>query len=960
MATWVLLAMLVVTGEAIAQASEPALVAHYSFDEGRGDIAKDLTGNGNDGKIVGAKYQSLGPGKGYAMWFDTADAYVDCGAGPDLNITGAFTIELWLYPETRQKTGEAGLVGKDHGSYLLSYSPGLWFYVMTGSSQRSGRTDLSGRADVGGWHHLVGTFDGETARLYCDGKLSSSKKTKAPDVNRSTKSLRLRDPVVWGDKVEPTFKCMMDEVRIYRGALSQTQVGEHYSEEVKQRENFSRTEAVQLEYRVLAPTSTLVVEADFSRMDLQPAGAVLRLELRELNGGKIVARHEQTELPVTGKALCFMSVKGLTLGEYDLRAQMMDNGVRIGVASAAKVKLSMKKPAWAAAYDQVKVLNNFTAELLAVRAAQKQAQKTYEFYNPRDGWIFISSMATTQGTDKVFVSLDSPAATDAVIVHAADGKQTLEAMRHIPAGAHKLHVRCEGAARPTELVVRAIPSIIPAEVGYFRAPLVQPAYGPYTWEYLEGINLLRNGNVLIERTAMPENAEHLAQWRRQGKQVLKYDNIHWIPKPITADVIVASWLGEGQKPFDIADYDGVIVDEFASNVTAEQYLCFAEAVKRIAANPKFKGKAIYAYSVHLHRYLSRNAKPFVDALMNAGYLLSEERYVAAQPTEQAARKFLNEHLRQNMRHYKEAFPQFDARYMSMNLGFMSGPPESSDIYPGVDYKVYLDMQMNLLANDPTFFGLNGLQWYHIGYVDEEILRWGTKLLRHYCIEGKMQRLTSDPYLLTHIANGDFDRGAAGWTVESAEDGSAAIRRAPGYGFLQGRYGGNGTGDTLLVTKRSEKRPNRISQTIKNLTPGRTYSVTMLITDYADYRSGKSVVVEQTGDSARGRETVPLAIHDVVTKQIDQPHHASVHVENVDLLPARSFRVVFGSGLCGHEYGPFDRQNQLFISYRRDVFRAREATAELTITDWADDNGPAGPLGQQLGFNFIQVQPYLEP
>jgi hypothetical protein len=547
-----------------------------------------------------------------------------------------------------------------------------------------------------------------------------------------------------------------------------------------------------------------------------------------------------------------------------------------------------------------------------------------------------------------------------VIVHAEGGKQTLEAMRHISAGAHKLHVRCEGEARPTQLIVRAIPSIIPAEVGYFRAPLVQPAYGPYTWEHLEGINLLRNGNVLIERTAIPENAPHLAQWRKQGKQVLKYNNVHWYPKPITAEAIVQSWLGKGQRPFEIADYDGVIVDEFASNVTPEQYLCFAEAVKKIAAHPKFRGKAVYAYSVHLHAYLNRNAKPFVDALMNAGYLLAEERYLAGQPTEKDAREFLDEQLRRNMRLYQEAFPQFDARHMSMNLGFMSGPPESSDIYPGVNYKVYLDMQMHLLANDPTFFGLNGLQWYHIGYVDEEILRWGTKLLRHYCIEGKTQRLTRDPYLLTHIANGDFDQGAASWTVKSAEDASAAIRQAPGYGYLQGRYGGDGVGDTLLVTKRSEKQPNRISQTIKDLIPGRAYSVTMLLTDYGEYRSGKSVVVEQTDDSTPDQATVPLATHDEVTKRIKQPHHASVHLANVDLLPDRSFRVVFGSGLCGHEHGPFDRQNQLYITYRRDVFRARETTAELTLTDWADDEHPAGPIGQQLGFNFIQVQPYLEP
>ena len=41
-------------------------------------------------------------------------------------------------------------------------------------------------------------------------------------------------------------------------------------------------------------------------------------------------------------------------------------------------------------------------------------------------------------------------------------------------------------------------------------------------------------------------------------------------------------------------------------------------------------------------------------------------------------------------------------------------------------------------------------------MDEEILRWGVKLLRHYCIEGKTERLTNDPYRLSHITNADFE------------------------------------------------------------------------------------------------------------------------------------------------------------------------------------------------------------
>ena len=40
-----------------------------------------------------------------------------------------------------------------------------------------------------------------------------------------------------------------------------------------------------------------------------------------------------------------------------------------------------------------------------------------------------------------------------------------------------------------------------------------------------------------------------------------------------------------------------------------------------------------------------------------------------------------------------------------------------------------------------------------------------------------------------------------------------------------------------------------------------------------------------------------------------------------------------------------------------VFRAKARTARLTISDWAADDKPGGPIGQELMYNFIKVQPY---
>ncbi|MFQ6120757.1 MAG: hypothetical protein ACE5KE_12850 [Methanosarcinales archaeon] len=50
-------------------------VAYWTFDEGSGNIAHDISGNGNDGSVYGASWTSGKVGK--ALDFDGSNDYVD-------------------------------------------------------------------------------------------------------------------------------------------------------------------------------------------------------------------------------------------------------------------------------------------------------------------------------------------------------------------------------------------------------------------------------------------------------------------------------------------------------------------------------------------------------------------------------------------------------------------------------------------------------------------------------------------------------------------------------------------------------------------------------------------------------------------------------------------------------------------------------------------------------------------
>ena len=50
---------------------------------------------------------------------------------------------------------------------------------------------------------------------------------------------------------------------------------------------------------------------------------------------------------------------------------------------------------------------------------------------------------------------------------------------------------------------------------------------------------------------------------------------------------------------------------------------------------------------------------------------------------------------------------------------------------------------------------------------------------------------------------------------------------------------------------------------------------------------------------------------------------------------------------------------LWITYHWTVFRAKEPTARLTVSDWPSQQEPKGPFGLEQTFNFLELQPYHE-
>ncbi len=201
--------------------SASGLVGYWSFDEGSGITARDLSGRGNTGTLVNGSTWTTGR-VGGALSFDGVNDHVDVGIRSGLTPPN-ITIEAWVRADRLDDWD--GII-----SNMSAWGSG--FSLQIGTVQRiaamvSGHYLRTTWAPVTGvWYHIVATHDNATSLniLYVNGREEA----------RVTRSIfyeaNARTQIgVFYTSTPPTipallFNGIIDEVRIYNRALSAAEI----------------------------------------------------------------------------------------------------------------------------------------------------------------------------------------------------------------------------------------------------------------------------------------------------------------------------------------------------------------------------------------------------------------------------------------------------------------------------------------------------------------------------------------------------------------------------------------------------------------------------------------------------------------------------------------------------------------------------------------------------------------
>ena len=294
-------------------------VAHWDFNEGRGSVLHDRSGNENHGTIHGARWVPSGVGS--ALRFDGEDDYVDCGNGPGLDITGPITLMAWIQP-TEANRGEPGIVGKFFESYAITYYGEAFWYISSGGN------NLSVPTHIGSWVHVAGTFDGTTMWIYLNGVERRTKPSKFPSVEHGKNFLMgcvVGDPENMDVNLQKTafFPGLIDDVRVYDRALSESEIIRCYNEEAagKGNEPFdeNRLGRFTLEPFFYPDRERAVLSVNFHWVRELLEGATMAAELARPGDQPLQIRALDSE-DARHEAEAEFSLAGLEPGAYELRA----------------------------------------------------------------------------------------------------------------------------------------------------------------------------------------------------------------------------------------------------------------------------------------------------------------------------------------------------------------------------------------------------------------------------------------------------------------------------------------------------------------------------------------------------------------------------------------------------------------------------------------------------------------
>lgn len=544
-------------------------------------------------------------------------------------------------------------------------------------------------------------------------------------------------------------------------------------------------------------------------------------------------------------------------------------------------------------------LNNMTVELLnkPVKAGEPST-----FTLAHDTWVYLTIKDIPN--DKPFgLILDGKA----VGIDELTGLP--EAFRLLSAGTHAVASNWDGT-----LVARTIPELF--SCGMNQGPDIA-IFPPFDWNFAKKYAL--DAVTTLNRGSFVKNGRELVDAAHRSGRI-------WLEDMYVVNCKDSNDMAKlMERKMAALDFrDGNTSNEVGFGWYVMNY--YTPALKTFKYD---HSKLIYTWNGTTPPFSKIQDQDFIGAAFNAGNgrgKILHEVYMKTKNSEEEARNYVLGELLPVISTCKMIYPDYIRRAGIILGNFNQLNVITIEHHPKVDFKYYLDLQWNLVANNPEFEGIGVIGYWGTNYTDEELYRWSHRLLRHYGVEGRRDMLSARygfTYIPGHIVNNDFEDGLSGWTVESAEDGSISIQKFKGYGLRnQERWSSpSGCGDQFCVLKAVAGKPNRVSQIAQNLVPGKQYMLLFSVGDYDDLK-----------------------------KQVLNPRRLGLDaiLENAEILPESTVYV------DSRQYGKYKHNHNVARqNLHRIIFKPKSSTMKITFTD-----AKAKP-GENLMFNYVQVKPLFQ-
>ncbi|MBR4675952.1 MAG: hypothetical protein IKP00_15950 [Victivallales bacterium] len=503
----------------------------------------------------------------------------------------------------------------------------------------------------------------------------------------------------------------------------------------------------------------------------------------------------------------------------------------------------------------------FTEELLNVKTDGK---RQFEFVLPTDGWCFIR--VETKPGKIVSALLD-----DSIELYPKSSYRN-ETMRDLKRGVHTIALQEDVQGT---LQVRSVPMVF--KYAGVSPQVSFPSLPPYDWEWHKkhvvgrSANFGPNGinaNCLAESKLFGVTFGHRYHVNRVQEYSLEQAEKTLQEFNSCKGILDKDSYYVGMDEFEWEDYGALL--NFADISSRVNNLHNKYIIHWIAScnGPKIPG---------VHHYI-------LEQLLNMGGakgILAFELYFCTRRTEEEARKMITNAFHSVVDGCEQFFPGTAAKTL-LCFANMNHPTRiTSAHHTNVNFKYFMDLEMNLLANSPAGSRIGGVGYWGCHYADEDVNLWTQELFRHYCCDGNTEMLSKQygfTYELPYLQNGDFNDGLNGYRVK----GEATVEELRGFSdgcmsFFQGDH----HADAAAVLSPG----TTLETTAVQLDPNCSYKLEYVTADYKDVKQ-RVYAPKNIPVSLELSDVEILAQHDLVNV-VKESSNPRIHYHFVHFRPKKT-------------------------------------------------------------------------